>query len=300
MIITVASGKGGTGKTTIATHLAVVLAQNGHAVQLLDADVEAPNAFLFLKPENMSTRAVELAVPQIDQKRCTLCHRCNEVCEFNAIAVFGTSVLVFPELCHACGGCTLACPENAIKEIPHQTGVIHSGQAGTLRCLSGELTIGEAKAPPVIAELKKNIDQGINIIDAPPGTSCPVVESCKDADAILLVTEPTPFGLNDLELAVDMAKKLERPFGVVINRSDMGDDRVHRYCAAQKIPVLLEIPENRDLALAYSRGDLITEKNLTRSLLKLYEKLRGLAEGKDWDNGKTIRGLKRNQNQDTE
>jgi MinD superfamily P-loop ATPase len=273
--ICIASGKGGTGKTTIATNLAVVLAREGLQVQLLDADVEAPNCHLFLNPEIEREFSVELLVPEIDESRCTFCGECAQVCEFNAIAVFGKSVLVFPELCHACGGCVLACPESAITEKGHKTGVVRTGHAGSLRFVSGELAIGEAKSTPIIREVKKHRIDGLNIIDAPPGTSCPVVEAVKDANYVLLVTEPTPFGLNDLVLAVEMVRKLSRPFGVVINRADVGDDRIVRYCRREGIPILLEIPERRAIAEAYSSGRLIVDTDAKYAALfyGLYERV---------------------------
>ena len=259
MVIAIASGKGGTGKTTVATNLATVRSRNDMPVQLLDADVEAPNCHLFVNPVIEKELSVELLVPVVDETRCTLCGKCAQVCEFNAIGVFGKSVLVFPELCHACGGCRIICPENAISEEGHKTGVVKTGRSESLLFVSGELAIGEAKAPPAIREVKKNVIEGLNIIDAPPGTSCPVVEAVRDADYVLLVTEPTPFGLNDLALAVEMVRKLNRPFGVIVNRSNIGDERVVRYCQRESIPVLLEIPESRAIAEAYSSGKLAVD-----------------------------------------
>jgi MinD superfamily P-loop ATPase len=273
--IAIASGKGGTGKTMIATNLATALARNGRTVQLMDADVEAPNCHLFINPVIEKELPVELLVPVIDETLCTLCGECSQVCEYNAIGVFGKSVLVFPELCHACGGCALACPENAITESGHKTGIVKIGRAASLFFVSGELAIGEAKATPVIREVKKTAIDGLTIIDAPPGTSCPVVEAVKDTDYVVLITEPTPFGLNDLMLAVEVVRKLSQPFGVIINRSDIGDDRVAQYCHQENIEILMEIPEERAIAEAYSRGKLIMDivPGFANRVQELYEEL---------------------------
>lgn len=260
MTITIASGKGGTGKTTVATNLAVALARAGQKVQLLDADVEAPNAQLFLKPTIEAKKNVELLVPRVDEGRCTLYGKCAAICEYHAIAVFGKSVLVFPELCHACGGCALVCPEGAITEQGHTTGMVQAGRKDQLLFVAGQLQIGEAKAPPVIREVKRHLQEGlINVIDAPPGTSCPVVESMKGSDFVVLVTEPTPFGFYDLRLAVEVVKKLNLPFGIIINRSDIGDDCVVRYCEQENLTIFWQIPESRAIAEAYSSGFLLVD-----------------------------------------
>lgn len=259
MIITIASGKGGTGKTTIATNLAMALADKN--VQLLDCDVEAPNSHIFIKPEMNDPEAVFIKVPFVDEKKCTLCGRCAEVCEYHAIGVFGSSVLVFPELCHACGGCSIACPENAITEIEHPVGEMQRGQTNGIDFITGTLNIGEAKATPVIGAVKDNIKpETITIVDAPPGTSCPVVETMRGSDFVLLVTEPTPFGLNDLKLAVELVRKMSLPFGVILNRADMGDDQVEQFCQKEKIDILMRIPQRRDIAHAYSNGHLLIEE----------------------------------------
>ncbi|MDZ7722772.1 MAG: ATP-binding protein [candidate division KSB1 bacterium] len=258
--IAVASGKGGTGKTFVATNLAVSLSRQHIKTRLLDCDVEAPNSNLFIHAEWTNSEPVNILVPQVDQDKCNLCGNCHKVCEFNAIGVFGSSVLVFNELCHGCGGCRLACPENAIREVDYPTGVCHYGFAKDLNIVSGELNIGEAKAPPVIAAVKKHIAADeIAIIDAPPGTSCPVVETVRDVDYVILVTEPTPFGYNDLKLSVNLLRKLEKRFGVIINRSTLGDDRVEEFCLEHEIDILAKIPYSRTIAQAYATGKLVIE-----------------------------------------
>ena len=256
MIISVASGKGGTGKTTIAVNLALFLARESSAkVQLLDCDVEEPNAHLFLKPNLDSPQPVTIPVPRIDYNKCIFCGRCAEVCAYNALAVLKDQVMVFDQLCHGCGGCTLLCPKKAITEGARGMGVLEAGKSGSINFVHGRLNIGEAMAVPVIKAVKERIDpDAVSIIDVPPGTSCPVVESVKGSDYTLLVTEPTPFGLNDLELAVGVVRKLGIPTGVIINRADLGDRGVKDYCQREAIPVLGEIPYDHKLARLYSTG----------------------------------------------
>ncbi len=255
--IAIASGKGGTGKTTIATNLALTLADSGRTVQLLDCDVEEPNCHIFVKPNIEETWPATVLVPKVKQEKCTGCRICADVCEFKAIAVIKGKVLIFQELCHSCGACTLLCPENAISEIPREIGVIEKGKAGNIPFFQGMLNIGELASPPVIREVRKAAGESeVLIIDSPPGTSCPVIEAVKDSDFILLVTEPTPFGLNDLELAVGMARELGIPFAVAINRSDIGNDDVKKYCQKEHIEIFLEIPNDRRIAEAYSRGEM--------------------------------------------
>lgn len=278
--IAVASGKGGTGKTTIATSLAVALAAGGARVAYVDCDVEEPNGHIFLKPTMEQRRDVSIPVPEVDETRCTLCGACGTACRYSAILVLPKKVLTFPTLCHGCGGCTLACPEGAIREVPRVTGVVERGVSGQVTFLRGTLDIGEAMAPPVIrAVLADAPSDCAVVIDAPPGTSCPVIESVKTADVVLLVTEPTPFGLNDLKLAVEMLRALGLPFGVAVNRAGIGDTAVFDYCEDERIPVVLQIPNDLAIARAYSRGELAVAAlpRLTPLLVSVYEKLDDLA-----------------------
>jgi MinD superfamily P-loop ATPase len=255
MQIAMASGKGGTGKTT----LSVALAQAWDGpVQLLDCDVEEPNASIFLTLENQTEKQVSVPVPAVDSARCTGCGKCAKICQFNSLAAAGKTVLVFAELCHSCGGCVRVCPEKAITEVPLSVGTIRQGQSGNIQFTEGRLDVGLAMAPPVIRAVKKAADPKLPVlIDCPPGTSCPMITAVKGSDFIILVTEPTPFGLHDLTLAVETVRLLKLPFGVVINRSDAGDNRVVRYCEQEKIRLLLQIPESRKIAEAYSRGESI-------------------------------------------
>jgi len=259
MIISVASGKGGTGKTLVATSLALSLSDN-YKVQLLDCDVEEPNANILLHLAMNQSQAVYIPVPKVDEAKCTYCGKCAEVCAYNAIAVLKEKVLVFPELCHGCGACSYLCPESAITEEGREMGVVERGNSGNLELIQGKLNVGEAMAPPVIREVKTYINPAnIVIIDVPPGTSCPVVEAVKGSDFCLLVTEPTPFGLNDLSLAVEVVRKLGISCGVVINRIGIGDEEVERYCHREGIPTLLRIPLDRSIAILYSQGIPLVE-----------------------------------------
>lgn len=252
MIIAIASGKGGTGKTLVSTSLAISLGKN---VQIIDCDVEEPNSHIFIKPTIDKSEPASIPVPQVNEAKCTFCGKCKEVCAFNAIAVIADHVLVFPELCHGCGACSYLCPENAISEADRQIGVVECGKAGDIDFVHGKLNVGEAMAPPLIRAVKKHIDRSKTvIIDVPPGTSCPVVESIEGSDYCVLVTEPTPFGLNDLVLAVEVVRKLGIPFGIVINRAGFGDSKTEEYCGRENIPILLNIPLDTEIAKAYSRG----------------------------------------------
>ena len=257
MIVSVASGKGGTGKTTVDVGLALSL----NNVQFLDCDVEEPNAHLFLKPRITETSPAFISIPDIVEERCDYCGECQRVCAFNSIAVLKNpetgkgSVLVFDHLCHSCGACCILCPRGAILETKKQIGVIEKGIARYFPFVHGKLNIGEVMSPPLIRQVKKEIDpKKTVIIDAPPGTTCPVIETVKGSDFCILVTEPTPFGLNDLTLAVDVLKTLGIPSGIVLNRSDIGDDGVASFAREQDIPLLMNIPFDRDIASAYSMG----------------------------------------------
>ncbi len=257
MKIAIASGKGGTGKTTIATNLALSLHKTGKTVQILDCDVEEPNCHIFLKPEIESSYAITVPVPKVLEEKCTGCGICSDVCEFSAIAVIKGKVLIFPELCHACGACKLFCPENAFIEVPREIGIIEKGTAGGIGFIDGLLNIGELMSPAVIEGVKKAAGESeVLIFDAPPGTSCPVIEAVKNADFVVLVTEPTPFGLNDLKLAVGMVRELQIPFAVAINRSGIGNEKVAEYCGNEKIDIVLNIPDDRRIAEAYSQGEM--------------------------------------------
>ena len=273
MIISIASGKGGTGKTTIATNLAHSLGTN---VQLLDCDVEEPNAHLFLNPIIEKTETFSTPVPQIDADKCNGCKKCVDICRFNALALLGKTVLPFTQLCHSCGGCLAVCPEGAITEIGREIGTVEIGHKNGIRFVHGRLRIGEAMAPPLITAVRaRALPDQVTIIDAPPGTSCPVITAVKNTDYVLMVTEPTPFGLHDLKLAVEAVKLLGLPHGLVINRADMGDGQVAAYAEQEHLPVLLEIPFDRRIAEAYSRGILIVEAlpEWKERFLGLYEKI---------------------------
>ena len=256
MIISVASGKGGTGKTTVAVNLALSLSN----VQFLDCDVEEPNAHIFLKPQIKSKAPVFIPVPEIDKNKCNFCGKCAQVCAYNAIAVLKKDILVFKELCHGCGSCSYFCPQKAIKEVYKEIGVVETGNRDSLQFVHGRLNIGEAMSPPLIRAVKEHINPTKTvIIDVPPGTSCPPIEAIKESDFCILVTEPTPFGLYDLTLAVEVLRKLKIPFGVIINRSGLGDNKVDDYCTKENIPVLMHIPFKKEIASAYSKGETIVK-----------------------------------------
>jgi len=257
MILAVASGKGGTGKTTVSVNLARVF---GSDVQLLDCDVEEPNGHLFLRGILREEETVTIPVPQVDESLCDGCGECGRFCAYHAIVSFGTTPLVFPEMCHGCGGCAKVCPKKAIHEVGRRIGVVETIQAESIMLIQGRIDIGMAMAPPLIRAVKARLRNGVPaILDAPPGTSCPVIATLRGTDFVALVTEPTPFGLHDLKLAVEMVRELRIPFGVVLNRVGIGDDRVHVFCGNEHIPILLEIPDDRRIAEAYSRGEIIVE-----------------------------------------
>jgi MinD superfamily P-loop ATPase len=262
MIISFASGKGGTGKTILSTSFALLLRDDNPKAQVnfLDCDVEEPNAALFLKPHLNKPISVGIPVPKIDEERCTYCGRCAEVCAYNALAVVKDKVLVFTELCHGCGGCTVLCPEQAVSECDREIGIVQEGMCGRMKFIHGKLNVGEPMAPPVIKAVKEHClvkgsgGEVFTIIDAPPGTSCPVIEAVKNSDFSVLVTEPTPFGLHDLILAVETLRTLNIPFGIVVNRARTNDSIIDEYCVREHIPLLARIPMDRDIAVAYSNG----------------------------------------------
>lgn len=275
MIITVASGKGGTGKTTIATSLTTALAQAGYKTSYLDCDVEAPNAHLFLKPNWEQKEQVNLLIPEVDPEVCTGCGKCAEVCEFHAIVNLGGNTLVFPELCHGCGSCTFICPEYAISEVPKPIGILEGGFATNgVFCAHGVLNVGEPMAVPVISQLihwKEKLEEEIIVRDSPPGASCPVVESLRGADFVILVTEPTPFGLHDLKLAVKLTRTLNIPCGVIVNRDGIGDSDVEDYCRKEDIPILMRIPFEREIGEGIAQGKTLVE--IYPSYLKEFENI---------------------------
>jgi MinD superfamily P-loop ATPase len=278
MIISIASGKGGTGKTLVATSLALALKDN-HKVKLLDGDVEEPNDHVFLKPKISGSQPVFIPVPKIDEAKCTRCGKCAELCAYNAIAVLGEHVLTFHELCHGCGACSYLCPEKAITEEERQTGVVEWGNADGIEFVQGRLNVGEAMPSPVIRKVKERGDsEGINLIDSPPGTSCPVVTTIEGSDFCLLVTEPTPFGLNDLVLAVETTRQLGIPCGVVLNRAGVGDNSVEEYCRKENIPILLTIPLDTEIARLYSRGITLVEgmPEWKEKFIGLFERIKEL------------------------
>ncbi|MEW6215198.1 MAG: ATP-binding protein [Nitrospirota bacterium] len=283
MIISVASGKGGTGKTTVAVNLALAL----NNVQFLDCDVEEPNAHLFLKPNITYRKKATILIPVVNESKCDYCGKCRDVCAYNAIAVMPKnddrkgSVLIFPHLCHACGGCSLLCPRNAISEVDKEIGIIETGNCGGIQFVHGKLNIGEIMSPPLIKQVKEYINPARTvIIDAPPGTSCPVIASVKGSDFCILVTEPTPFGLNDLVLAVEVLEKLQIPYGVVVNRSDIGDDKVDLYCKEKNIPILMRIPFDKEIALLYSRGITIVEEK--KEYIRKFQEMFNLIENRNY------------------
>lgn len=272
MIISIASGKGGTGKTTIATNLALSLGE----AQLIDCDVEEPNANIFLKADIAESVDVTVEIPKIDKEKCNYCGKCSEFCAYNALAVVPSNVLVFPELCHSCGGCELVCPQDAISWSKRTIGKIEHGVVDGFDFYHGLLNVGESMAVPVLKALKRKVDTNKNVIlDAPPGTSCPMIETLNGSDYCILVTEPTPFGLHDLKLAVDVVRHLNIPFGVIINRDGVGDKKAELYCQQEKIPVLMKIPHSKEIAQLYSKGiPFVRELSIWREeFVKLFKKI---------------------------
>jgi MinD superfamily P-loop ATPase len=255
--IAIASGKGGTGKTTVSVNLARMA---GRGVCLFDCDVEEPNCHIFLQPEIQVSEPVYVPVPEVDHQKCDYCGECSALCQFSGIVTLKESVLTFPELCHGCGGCMLICPQKAIHEVGREMGVREMGTSGKIEFHQGRLRVSEAMSPPLIRAVKQRMRKDtLNIIDAPPGTSCPVIEAIKGMDYVVLVTEPTPFGLHDLTLAVEMVRTVGLPFGVLVNRANDKFSGVVDYCKRGKVEILMEIPDDRRVAEAYSRGEMIVD-----------------------------------------
>jgi MinD superfamily P-loop ATPase len=277
MIVSVASGKGGTGKTSVAVNMALSVGN----VQLLDCDVEEPNAYLFLKPKISQTKAVTVSVPVVNEKLCNRCRKCADFCQYNALFVGSNEVLVFPDLCHSCGGCVLVCPAGAISEEQHRIGTLKRGATDDVELVYGELDVQKPMAVPVITAVKRHIRKGKNVIlDSPPGTSCPVIQTVKGSDFCVLVTEPTPFGLHDLKIIVQVLESMKIPFGVVVNRAGVGDKKVYEFCGEKNIPVLLEIPYDKRIAELYSQGIAFSQEmpEWKEKFQTLFENVRTLAK----------------------
>ncbi len=277
MKISIASGKGGTGKTTIAVNLALSVEN----AQYIDCDVEEPNGHIFLRPEIEEEKVVTLPYPRVDYSKCDLCGECADVCEFGALAVLKDQVLVFDDLCHSCGACVLLCPQKAFFEVPQEIGRIEIGHSGNVAFVQGKLKLGSTRSHPLVQEVKKHIDASrVAIVDAPPGTSCPVVEAVRGTDFTLWVTEPTPFGLNDLKLAVAMNQEIGVPGGIVVNRSDGEDALIEKFAREKKIPILLRIPLDRKIAESYSRGEPLAKMNSRyyRTFQKLFREVQARVE----------------------
>jgi MinD superfamily P-loop ATPase len=264
MKITIASGKGGTGKTTVSSNLTSYLASLGKKVVLADLDVEEPNSALFLNAELVNSKVSNKMIPQWDATDCTLCGKCEEVCAFNAILHLPEEIRVFPELCHSCYACSELCPTSSLPMVPTQIGIINEYKSELFSMVEGRLDLGQEMSIPLIAQTIEYVDEKfpehIKIYDAPPGTSCPVIEASRCSDFVILITEATPFGLNDLVLAVETMKVLKQKVGVIINRHGIGDDGVEKYCQDENIPIITKIQNDREVAKLYSNGELIYDK----------------------------------------
>jgi MinD superfamily P-loop ATPase len=278
--VAVASGKGGTGKTTVAVSLALCA---GAETQLLDCDVEEPNAHIFINPEIRAKELVSVPVPLLDGEKCTGCGKCSGICEFNAIA-FLEKPLFISELCHSCGLCAKICPEGAIKETAKNIGTLELGTKENIDFVSGCMNVGTAMSPPVIRAVKNRLaNSAFRVIDCPPGTACPFVTSVKDSDFVLLVTEPTPFGLHDMKLAIKVLKQLKLPFGIIVNKSVSDSDCIGKYCKSGKMPLMMRIPEDRKIAEAYSCGVSLLESmpEIRSKFETLIADMKELVKGKD-------------------
>ncbi len=271
MKIAIASGKGGTGKTTVAVSLAL---SHDSPVTFADCDVEEPNSHIFLEPDITGSRVFSLQIPDIDEERCNYCGKCREICRFNAITIFGKTIMSFPDMCHSCGGCFLVCDQGAIREKERAVGTVEWGRTKGIEFFQGRLRVGEAMSSPLIKEVKKQAEgrqTDLTILDAPPGTSCPVIKTVRDTDFVILVAEPTPFGLHDLKLASSTIATLGIPMGVVVNKSGIGDRAVENWCRDQGMPILMNIPFSRAAAEAYATGRPLVE--LQRELKTDFKKL---------------------------
>ena len=276
MLLSIASGKGGTGKTLVAVNMALSLGK----LQLIDCDVEEPNVHLFLKPKLEETQSVYNMVPAVDESLCDYCSECAKFCEYNAIFVGSKKILVFPEICHGCGGCAIVCPKKAIREERFEVGKVYVGKAAGMEVVWGELAVGKPLAVPVIREVKKRFRGDVDaIVDSPPGTSCPMINSVEGSDFCILVTEPTPFGLHDLKIAVKVLEEMRIPFGVIVNRAGLGDGRVYEYCRGKGIPIMLEIPFSMRIAELYSKGIPFVEEmpEWKESLRQVFEEAKRAA-----------------------
>ena len=277
MIVSVASGKGGTGKTSVAVNMALSIGN----LQLLDCDVEEPNDHIFLKPKISSVQPVTVSVPIVNETLCDRCRKCADFCQYNALFVGSDEVLVFPDLCHSCGGCALVCPEEAISEVPHKIGTLKLGTNGNVELVYGELEVQKPMAVPIIKEVKRRIKRDKDaILDSPPGTSCPVIQTVKNSDFCILVSEPTPFGLHDLKIILQVLESMEIPSGVIVNRAGVGDKKIYEFCRGKNIPILLEIPYDKRIAELYSRGIPFSQEmpEWRAKFIALFKTIRGLAK----------------------